>query len=52
MILVGPSLGAAFAIDFAVSHPEAVRAFQCLILELCNINLLGKNSSGTLKRVL
>lgn len=24
MILVGPSLGAAVAIDFAVSHPEAV----------------------------
>lgn len=24
MILVGPSLGAAVAIDFAVNHPEAV----------------------------
>lgn len=24
MILVGPSLGAAIAIDFAVTHPEAV----------------------------
>jgi pimeloyl-ACP methyl ester carboxylesterase len=24
MILVGPSLGAAVAIDFAVYHPEAV----------------------------
>lgn len=26
MILVGPSLGAALAIDFAVAHPEAVSA--------------------------
>lgn len=34
MILVGPSLGAAVAIDFAVSHPEAVSDLQCLILEL------------------
>lgn len=24
MVLVGPSLGAAVAIDFAVNHPEAV----------------------------
>lgn len=52
MILVGPSLGAAVAIDFAVSHPEAVSVFQCLLLELCTINFVGKNSSGTLKRVL
>ncbi|GKU99483.1 hypothetical protein SLEP1_g12331 [Rubroshorea leprosula] len=26
MILVGPSLGAAVAIDFAVNHPEAVES--------------------------
>lgn len=24
MLLVGPSLGAAVAIDFAINHPEAV----------------------------
>jgi len=28
MILVGPSLGSAVAIDFAVNYPEAVCAFQ------------------------
>lgn len=27
MILVGPSLGAAAAIDFTVNHPEAVSMF-------------------------
>jgi homoserine acetyltransferase len=27
MILVGPSLGAAVAIDFAVNYPEAVSVF-------------------------
>lgn len=28
MILVGPSLGAAIAIDFAVNHPEAVSKYD------------------------
>jgi len=28
MTLVGPSLGSAVAIDFAVNYPEAVRAIQ------------------------
>lgn len=28
MVLVGPSLGAAVAIDFAVNYPEAVRISQ------------------------
>lgn len=27
MILVGPSLGAAVAVDFAVNYPEAVSGF-------------------------
>lgn len=42
MILVGPSLGAAVAIDFAVSHPEAVSALSFFILELCSIDSFGK----------
>jgi len=28
MTLVGPSLGSAVAIDFAVNYPEAVRSIQ------------------------
>jgi len=30
MILVGPSLGSAVAIDFAVNYPEAVCAIQLI----------------------
>jgi alpha-beta hydrolase superfamily lysophospholipase len=32
MVLVGPSLGAAVAIDFAVNYPEAVPACYDLIV--------------------
>lgn len=32
MILVGPSLGGAAAIDFAVTHPEAVRDLSFLFV--------------------
>jgi homoserine acetyltransferase len=31
MVLVGPSLGAAVAIDFTVNYPEAVQAFPDLL---------------------
>lgn len=31
MILVGPSLGAAVAIDFAVNHPEAVSNMKPIV---------------------
>lgn len=32
MVLVGPSLGAAVAIDFSVNYPEAVHAKNSFIL--------------------
>lgn len=37
MILVGPSLGSAVAIDFAINHPEAVCAIKSFkFLNVCN----------------
>lgn len=36
MVIVGPSLGAAVAIDFAVNYPEAVCIYQ---LEFMTTNL-------------
>jgi hypothetical protein len=32
MVLVGPSLGAAVAIDFSINHPEAVHALTNFVL--------------------
>ena len=36
MVLVGPSLGAAVAIDFAMNHPEAV-SISILIIHLISM---------------
>ncbi|KAG6654157.1 hypothetical protein I3843_05G115500 [Carya illinoinensis] len=48
MILVGPSLGAAVAIDFAVNHPEAV---EKLILIDASVYAEGTGSLADLPRV-
>ncbi|XP_047962867.1 uncharacterized hydrolase YugF-like [Salvia hispanica] len=49
MILVGPSLGAAVAIDFAVNHPEAV---DKLILIDASVYAEGTGNLATLPKVM
>ncbi|KAK0573235.1 hypothetical protein LWI29_004672 [Acer saccharum] len=48
MILVGPSLGAAVAIDFAVNHPEAV---QNLVLIDASVYAEGTGNLANLPRI-
>ncbi|KMT08949.1 hypothetical protein BVRB_6g136630 [Beta vulgaris subsp. vulgaris] len=43
MILVGPSLGAAVAVDFAVNHPEALALLKSIPLRLFVNKLVFKN---------
>lgn len=40
--MVGPSLGAAVAIDFAVSHPEAVSALSFFYLRIMQCRFIWK----------
>lgn len=42
MTFVGPSLGAAVAVDFAVNHPEAVSVLDNCAYDLCSIRLVGE----------
>ncbi|XP_050117262.1 uncharacterized protein LOC126594997 [Malus sylvestris] len=49
MILVGPSLGAAVAIDFAVSHPEAV---ERLVLVDASVYTEGTGNLATMPKML
>ncbi|KAJ7953908.1 alpha/beta-Hydrolases superfamily protein [Quillaja saponaria] len=49
MILVGPSLGSAVAIDFAVNHPEAV---EKLVLIDASVYAEGTGELATLPRVM
>ncbi|KAK4777838.1 hypothetical protein SAY87_018025 [Trapa incisa] len=49
MILVGPSLGAALAIDFTVAHPEAV---EKLVLIDASVYAEGTGKMSTLPKVL
>jgi len=37
MVLVGPSLGAAVAIDFSINYPEAVHAQTNFVHYICKI---------------
>ena len=49
MLLVGPSLGAAVAIDFAINHPEAVsNDFSMLEISYLVIHFLLHFYIGTL----
>ncbi|XP_028111552.1 uncharacterized protein LOC114309872 isoform X6 [Camellia sinensis] len=46
MLLVGPSLGAAVAIDFAVNHSEIVGHLHCLLPWWEDVTVTFMNSGG------